>query len=71
MRYVTAKNKWNYWKDLEAIRCREHFEFEYPKLAAYTIEHFGFQILTNEQGITDTYAVVDEAKYLLWLLKKN
>lgn len=57
-----------YWKTLATIR-RQHRLTDLSSIASYMIEHYGIKPIINTNGdITSDYEIVDEAKYLIYLL---
>lgn len=72
------KNRWNYWTALK--KARKDFmqdmndlngQFDAFDFDTWLTNNYGLKInLTDQEGqITDSYVIVDEKKYILFLLK--
>jgi len=66
------KNRWNYWEALKKVR-REYMsqnnEFDAYDFEDYLTGQYGLKMNIVDGNITDGYEVVDEKKYLIFLLK--
>ena len=66
------RNRWTYWAALKKIR-REYQatskEFDAYDFEGYMEEHYGIKLNLVDGNITDGYQIVDEKKYLVFLLK--
>ena len=66
------KNRWNYWEALKKVR-REYMaqnnEFDAYDFEDYLIGQYGIRMNIVNGNITDGYEIVDEKKYLIFLLK--
>jgi hypothetical protein len=66
------KNRWNYWEALKKVR-REYMsqnnEFDAYDFEDYLIGQYGLKMNIVNGNITDGYEVIDEKKYLIFLLK--
>lgn len=68
------KNRWNYWSSLKDIR-KEYMDSKIDgSFDAYEFEDFlekqyGIKMNIIDGNITDGFVVMDERKYLLFLLK--
>ena len=66
------KNRWNYWNALKKIRVEylvgktnfDSYEFE-----EYITNVYGIKMHLTDGKITDGYDIVDEKKYIVFLLK--
>ena len=70
------KNRWNYWEALKKVRIEymndvaqlggqfDAFDFE-----DYLIANYGLKMNIVNGNITDGYEIVDEKKYLIFILK--
>ena len=70
------KKRWNYWEALKKVRVEymsdmeqlggqfDAFDFE-----DYLIANYGLKMNIVNGNITDGYEIVDEKKYLIFLLK--
>jgi hypothetical protein len=69
------KKRWDYWASLRTLR-QEYIattgkEFNNIEFIDYIKEKYGFEINTNSDlEITDNYTIVDEKKFIIYLLKK-
>jgi hypothetical protein len=67
-------NRWNYWAALKQIR-KEYMqdaatiEFDAFDFEDYIEANYGIKMQIVNGNITDGYKVVDEKKYLIFLLK--
>ena len=65
-------NRWKYWKALKTIR-KEYMEskngFDRYEFEDYILNIYGIRMNLVGGNITDGYQVVDEKKYLIFLLK--
>ncbi len=70
------KNRWNYWAALKQIR-REYMadmkaldgQFDAFDFEDYIEANYGIKMQIVNGNITDGYKVMDEKKYLIFLLK--
>ena len=70
------KNRWNYWEALKKVR-REYMldieqlggQFDAFDFEDYLIENYGLKMNIVNGNITDDYEIVDEKKYLIFILK--
>ena len=66
------KNRWNYWEALKKVR-REYMaqnkDFDAYDFEDYLIGQYGLKMNIVNGNITDGYEIVDELKYLIFLLK--
>ena len=70
------KNRWNYWEALKKVR-REYMndvsvlagQFDAFDFEDYLIENYGLKMNIVNGNITDGYEIVDEKKYIIFLLK--
>jgi len=66
------KNRWNYWEALKLVR-REYMgqnkEFDAYDFEDYLVGQYGLKMNIVGGNITDGYEIVDEKKYLIFLLK--
>jgi hypothetical protein len=67
-------NRWNYWAALKQIR-KEYMqdaatiEFDAFDFEDYIEENYGIKMNIVNGNITDGYKIMDEKKYLIFLLK--
>ena len=65
-------NRWKYWTALKTIR-KEYMEsknqFDAYEFEDYLEKHYGIRMNLVNGNITDGYQVVDEKKFLIFLLK--
>ena len=66
------KRRWDYWAALKLVR-KEYME-QYTEFDAYDFEDYlegkyGVKMNIVNGNITDGYKIVDEKKYLIFLLK--
>jgi len=70
MRYVTPNDKWKYWRSLRTISNNAGFKFATKSHNDLMIKQYGIELMFNDIGfMVNQYKVVDEAAYLIWLLK--
>ena len=70
------KNRWNYWAALKQIR-REYMDdmdrldgqFDAYDFEDYIEENYGIKMMIVNGNITDGYKIMDEKKYIVFLLK--
>ena len=66
------KNRWNYWEALKKVRkeyMAQNSEFDAYDFEDYLIGQYGIRMHIVNGNITDGYEIVDEKKYLIFLLK--
>ena len=66
------KNRWNYWEALKQVRkeyMSQNKEFDAYDFEDYLIGQYGLKMNIVNGNITDGYEIVDEKKYLIFLLK--
>jgi len=66
------KNRWNYWEALKKVRKEymgQNKEFDAYDFEDYLIGQYGLKMNIVGGNITDGYEIVDEKKYLIFLLK--
>lgn len=69
------KNRWNYWAALKQIRKEyvatlgETHQFDAFDFEDYIEENYGIKMNIVDGNITDGYKIMDEKKYLIFLLK--
>jgi hypothetical protein len=66
------KNRWNYWEALKKVRkeyMQQNKEFDAYDFEDYLVGQYGLKMNIVNGNITDGYEIVDEKKYLLFLLK--
>jgi hypothetical protein len=66
------KNRWNYWEALKKVRKEymdQNKEFDAYDFEDYLVGQYGLQMNIVNGNITDGYDIVDEKKYLIFLLK--
>jgi hypothetical protein len=65
-------NRWKYWEALKTIR-KEYMEskiqFDAYEFEDYLLNTYGIRMNLVSGNITDGYEIVDEKKYLVFLLK--
>lgn len=65
-------NRWKYWAALKLVR-HEYMEskkdFDAYEFEEYLEKHYGIRMNLVSGNITDGYQVVDEKKFLIFLLK--
>jgi hypothetical protein len=66
------KKRWNYWESLKKIR-KEYMEtataFDAYDFEEYVKENYGFKMNTLDGNIIDKFEIVDEKKYIFFILK--
>jgi hypothetical protein len=66
------KNRWNYWEALKKVRKEymiQNKEFDAYDFEDYLVGQYGLKMNIVGGNITDGYEIVDEKKYLIFLLK--
>jgi len=66
------KNRWNYWEALKKVRkeyMTQNTEFDAYDFEDYLVGQYGLKMNIVNGNITDGYEIVDEKKYLIFLLK--
>lgn len=66
------KNRWNYWEALKKVRKEymlQNKEFDAYDFEDYLMGQYGLKMNIVNGNITDGYEIVDEKKYLIFLLK--
>ena len=66
------KNRWNYWEALKKVRkeyMEQNREFDAYDFEDYLIGQYGMKMNIDNGNITEGYEIVDEKKYLIFLLK--
>ena len=66
------KNRWNYWEALKKVRkeyMAQNSEFDAYDFEDYLLGQYGLRMNIVNGNITDGYEIVDEKKYLIFLLK--
>jgi hypothetical protein len=66
------RNRWNYWEALKKVRKEymgQNREFDAYDFEDYLIGQYGVKMNIVNGNITDGYEIVDEKKYLIFLLK--
>jgi hypothetical protein len=66
------KNRWDYWQALKKVRkeyMNQNREFDAYDFEDYLIGQYGIKMGIIDGNITDGYEIVDEKKYLIFLLK--
>ena len=66
------RNRWNYWEALKQVRkefMAQNKEFDAYDFEDYLIGQYGVKMNIVNGNITDGYEIVDEKKYLIFLLK--
>lgn len=66
------KNRWNYWEALKKVRkefMAQNKEFDAYDFEDYLKGQYGLKMNIVNGNITDGYEIVDEKKYLIFLLK--
>ena len=70
------RNRWNYWEALKKVR-REYMldieqlggQFDAFDFEDYLVANYGLKMNIVGGNITDGYEIIDEKKYLIFLLK--
>lgn len=66
------KNRYKFWDKLKQLRIEfmeTHDEFHAEDFVEWINEKFGIKVEMNATGITDTYEITDEKKYIVFILK--
>ena len=66
------KKRWDYWAALKLVRkeyMAQNKEFDAYDFEDYLIGQYGIRMNIVNGNITDGYEIVDEKKYLIFLLK--
>jgi len=66
------KNRWNYWEALKKVRkeyMAQNKDFDAYDFEDYLLGQYGLRMNIVNGNITDGYEIVDEKKYLIFLLK--
>ena len=66
------RNRWNYWEALKKVRkeyIAQNKEFDAYDFEDYLLGQYGLKMNIVNSNITDGYEIVDEKKYLIFLLK--
>jgi len=66
------KNRWDYWSALKKVRkeyMEQNKEFDAYDFEDYLVGQYGLKMNIVNGNITDGYEIVDEKKYLIFLLK--
>jgi hypothetical protein len=66
------KKRWDYWAALKVVRkeyMSQNKEFDAYDFEDYLVGQYGLKMNIVGGNITDGYEVVDEKKYLIFLLK--
>ena len=66
------RNRWNYWEALKKVRkeyMAQNKEFDAYDFEDYLTGQYGLKMNIVNGNITDGYEIVDEKKYLIFLLK--
>ena len=66
------RNRWNYWEALKKVRkefMAQNKEFDAYDFEDYLTGQYGLKMNIVGGNITDGYEIVDEKKYLIFLLK--
>jgi hypothetical protein len=66
------RNRWNYWEALKKVRkeyMAQNKEFDAYDFEDYLTGKYGLKMNIVNGNITDGYEIVDEKKYLIFLLK--
>ena len=69
---VQRRNRWNYWEALKKVRkefMAQNKEFDAYDFEDYLNGQYGLKMNIVNGNITDGYEIVDEKKYLIFLLK--
>ena len=69
---VQRRNRWNYWEALKKVRkefMAQNKEFDAYDFEDYLVGQYGLKMNIVNGNITDGYEIVDEKKYLIFLLK--
>jgi hypothetical protein len=66
------KNRWKYWNLLKLVRKEfmvDRKEFDAYDFESYIQSKYGIKMNMLDGNITDGYEIVDEQKYLIFLLR--
>ena len=66
------KRRWDYWAALKLVRkeyMAQNKEFDAYDFEDYIIGQYGIKMNIVNGNITDGYEIIDEKKYLIFLLK--
>ena len=66
------KTRWDYWAALKLVRkeyMEQNREFDAYDFEDYLVGKYGVKMNIVNGNITDGYKIVDEKKYLIFLLK--
>jgi len=66
------KNRWKYWNLLKLVRTEfmeGRKEFDAYDFESYIQDKYGIKMNMLDGNITDGYEIVDEQKYLIFLLR--
>ena len=66
------KKRWDYWAALKLVRkeyMNQNKEFDAYDFEDYLVGQYGLKMNIVNGNITDGYEIVDEKKYLIFLLK--
>ena len=66
------RNRWNYWEALKKVRkeyMAQNKEFDAYDFEDYLTGKYGLKMNIVNRNITDGYEIVNEQKYLIFLLK--
>ena len=66
------RNRWNYWEALKKVRkeyIEQNKEFDAYDFEDYLTGQYGLKMNIVNGNITDGYEIIDEKKYLIFLLK--
>ena len=66
------KRRWDYWAALKVVRkeyMEQNKEFDAYDFEDYLVGQYGLRMNIVGGNITDGYEIVDEKKYLIFLLK--
>ena len=65
------RNRWNYWEALKKVRkefMAQNKEFDAYDFEDYLTGQYGLKMNIVNGNITDGYEIVDEMKYLIFIL---
>jgi len=68
----SRKRRWDYWAALKLVRkeyMEQNREFDAYDFEDYLVGQYGLKMNIVNGNITDGYEIVDEKKYLIFLLK--
>jgi hypothetical protein len=66
------KKRWNYWEALKKVRVEymaKNGQFDAYDFEDYIEEKYGIKMQIVNGNITDGYKIMDEKKYIVFLLK--